>query len=155
TNRPPPLASEWRGDALEPRCRELGERPLRLTRATWASVSQPGAKAQRVLGQDLPLRALRQPRALHHLLDTFRPRGVAVRPVRGEEPEILPQLLHTELERALPRVDGVEVASFREHLARQALEIRDVAGRHDVVRVQAVEGEGQPATSRLDDPHAQ
>ena len=89
--------------------------------------SQAGAEPHRILGQDLPLGALAEPGALHHLLDALRPRRVAVRPVGGEEPEILPELLYAERERALPGVDGVEVPPLGQDLARQALEVRDVA----------------------------
>src|SRR6266540_1759495 len=89
----------------------MSSTPLRLSR-------EPRAQAQRVLAQDLPLGVLRESGALHHLLDALRPRRVAMRPVAREEPEILSELLHAELERALPGVDGVEVAPLGQDLAR-------------------------------------
>ena len=113
----------------------------------------PEHQAQRVAGQDLLLGALREPRALHHLLDALRPRRVTVGPVAREEPQIFPELLDAELERALPRVDGVEVSPLGQDLARQPLEVGNVTWGHDVVRVETIQRERQPAATGLDNGH--
>src|SRR5438876_12197540 len=103
--------------------------------------------------QDLLLGALHEPRALHHLLDALRPRRVTVGPVAREEPQIFPELLDAELERALPRVDDVEVSPVGQDLPRQPLEVGNVAWGHDVVRVKTIQRERQPAATGLDDGH--
>src|SRR5690242_1762130 len=72
-------------------------------------LTQPRAEAHGVLAEDFPARGFAEARALDGLLHGFRPRGVAVRPVAGEQPHILAQLLDAELDRALPAVDAVEV----------------------------------------------
>src|SRR2546427_397298 len=58
-----------------------------------------------------------------------------------------------ELERPLPRVDGVEVSPLGQDLARQPLEVGNMTGGNDVVRVQTIQRERQPAATGLDDGH--
>src|SRR5690242_8631745 len=61
-----------------------------------ALCSQAGAEPQGILAQDLPLGPLAELGTVHHLVETLRPRRVAVRPVGGEQPQVVAQLLHAE-----------------------------------------------------------
>src|SRR5262245_56820866 len=69
-----------------------------------AALLEPGTEPQRVLSEHLAPGGRRQSRPIGDLLHALRPRGVAVRPVGREEPEVLAELLHAELDRALPAV---------------------------------------------------
>src|SRR4029453_18934266 len=94
--------------------------PSRATTSLLSSANallQPGTEPQRVLSEHLAPGSGREPRAIGDLLHALRPRGVAVRPIGREEPEIFPELLNAELDRALPAVDGVEVAALGQRVA--------------------------------------
>src|SRR4029077_18253060 len=73
---------------------------------------QARAETQRVLAEQLAARGVGEALAPGDLLHALRPRGVAVRPVGREQPEVFAQFFDAELQRALPRVDGVEVAAL-------------------------------------------
>src|SRR5882762_799299 len=68
---------------------------------------QTRAEPQRVLPEQLASGGGRQARPTGDLLDTLGPRGVPVRPVGREEPDVFAEGLNAELDRALPRVDRV------------------------------------------------
>src|SRR5216117_3950501 len=128
--------------------------PSRATTSLLSSANallQPGTEPQRVLSEQLAPGGRRQPRPIGDLLYALPPRSVAVRPVGREEPEIFAELLNAELDRALPAVDGVEVAALGEHVARKSVQIRHVARRHQIVGVQPIHRQRQPAAAGLDD----
>src|SRR5689334_10610399 len=91
----------------------------RLTVQSWA-------EATRVFSEDFTLGAFGQPGSVDRLLDAFGPGRVAMRPVRGEEPHILAELLDAEFDRALPAVDPVKIPALGEDLARHPLQIGHV-----------------------------
>src|SRR5688572_16668366 len=77
----------------------------RLRLAGGRDVLEARTEPQRVLSEELAHGRRCQSRPLGHLLDALRPRGVAVRPVRREQPQVFAELLDTERERPLPAVD--------------------------------------------------
>src|SRR3974377_270679 len=58
--------------------------------------AQSRAEAHRVLAEKLLASALSEARTIDGLLDTVGPGGVAMRPVAGEQPDVLAQFLDTE-----------------------------------------------------------
>src|SRR5262245_20350208 len=75
---------------------KIRNRPFLFHRHSRPLAAQPRAEAHRILAEELSSSALGETRAIGRLLDAFRPRRVAVRPIGREQPEVLTQFLDAE-----------------------------------------------------------